>query len=81
MLQTLLFKISTVTSEDPDHPVDNLIVFSKQSRGWQSERYIPFPQDITFDFNGRVHLRNIKLICHKYKVPTRIHVLASVCKK
>ena len=51
------FKIVYSSSEDPDHPVTELLDPSVNSWGWLSARYCQYPQEIILQFTQIVQLQ------------------------
>ncbi|KAI8914250.1 hypothetical protein EDD86DRAFT_198858 [Gorgonomyces haynaldii] len=45
--------------------------------GWQSERFCQYPQQLVVQFNHLSRLSKIQILCHHYKIPTRIELLYS----
>ena len=64
--------------EDQDHPATELEDNTEDSKGWESSRFSEFPQTIIIQFQEIVNLQEIQLLCHEFKIPTRIEFFAYV---
>ena len=65
------------SSEDPDHPVDELLVHSSNTSGWQSGRFCDFPQDLTIHFERPVHLSQIQFLSHQSKISSKLELFTA----
>lgn len=45
----LPFQVEDFSSEDPQHPAQNLLSVKKENRGWQSLQGSQFPQHVLLD--------------------------------
>ena len=71
----LKFKIVYSSSEDPDHPVMELLDPSINSWGWLSDRYCEYPQEIIVQFTQIIHLKQLQFLSHQSKISKRIEIL------
>lgn len=55
------FKVKAVTSEDPDHPVTEVHLLAPHSRGWRSEKFCSYPQDMLLDLSRPTHVHQIQV--------------------
>ena len=46
-----------------------------QTRGWQSQRFWTYPQEIIVGFPCSVHLKSIQIVFHEIKLPSRVELL------
>lgn len=44
------------------------------TRGWQSQRFCTYPQEIVIGFPCKVHLKNINICFHEHKVPSKVEL-------
>lgn len=73
----LRFVVASCSSEDEEHPARELHNTTQQSRGWQSAHFAPFPQELLLRFEGLVHISELQLLCHQYKIPSRVELSTS----
>ncbi|KAG8468904.1 hypothetical protein KFE25_007422 [Diacronema lutheri] len=73
----LRFVVASCSSEDDEHPARELHNTTAQSRGWQCAHFAPFPQELLLRFEGLVHLSQLQVLCHQYKIPSRVELFTS----
>lgn len=44
------------------------------TRGWHSQRFCTYPQEIVIGFPCKVHLKNIDICFHEQKVPSKVEI-------
>ena len=69
-LSKLPYRIISYSSEDPQYPLSNLI--QQNGKGWQSNRFCIYPQEILIQFNFPVNINQINVIINEKKIPTSI---------
>ena len=42
--------------------------------GWHSQRFCIFPQELILQFQGGVHITQIKLLAHETKIPSKVEL-------
>ena len=67
----LKYRLVGVSTEDPENPFYSLISGYK-SNGWCSVRYSTYPQELLIQFCRPCRLRQINLVLHEYKIPSKI---------
>ena len=55
------FRVQAVTSEDPDHPVTEVHLLAPHSRGWRSDKFCSYPQEILLDLLRPTHVHQIQV--------------------
>lgn len=70
----LSYRVVACSSEDEQHPARELQHYSTSSRGWQSERFCKFPQELVLRFQGRVVLHQVQVLSHQFKIPSRVEL-------
>ena len=75
--QKLPYTISSVSSEDQDHPATELLVQHPDSPGWQTERYSQFPQEIELQLSAPARLVQLQVLSHEFKTPRTAVIYAS----
>lgn len=70
----LSYAIHFVTSEDKDGPATELHRRSTDSRGWHSEKFCDFPQEVIVSFEGEVAIDAIQILGHEFKIPTKVEM-------
>lgn len=73
-MSKIKFRIISFSSEDSQYPASELLTQSPQSRGWQSARFCDFPQEITFQFMSPIRLKQLQILCHQSKIPSKIEI-------
>ena len=67
----LKYRLVGVSSEDPENPFYSLISGLKND-GWCSVRYSTYPQELLIQFCRPCRLRQVNLLLHEYKIPSKI---------
>lgn len=63
------------TSEDPDYPAAQLNNVSPSTKGWQSERFCTFPQELGFELDdGDASITQIQVLSHQLKIASKIEI-------
>ena len=70
-ISKLPHKLIESTTEDPDHPLRELLRGLKGS-GWFSSRFSQFPQEIYIQFAQPVNIRQINMVIHEKNIPAQI---------
>ena len=76
--QKLTFRIVDFSGEDPQYPVTELLTGSPQSKGWQSQRFCDWPQQITFQFFAPVKLKQLQFLSHQSKISSKIELFMAL---
>jgi centrosomal protein CEP104 len=75
----LSYNIYTVTSEDPDHSAKELSLASSsldssESKGWVSQRFCIYPQELILQFPTPVRLKQLQILLHQNKIPNKVEL-------
>ena len=70
----LKYKIIYCSGEDQDYPVTELLDPSSNSRGWQSQKFCDYPQEIIIQFPQLVSLKSLQFLSHQSKVASKIEL-------
>lgn len=73
-MSKIKFRVISCSGEDPQYPVTELLTQSPQSKGWQSPRFCDYPQEITLQFTSPVRIKQLQLLCHQSKIPSKIEL-------
>lgn len=73
-MSKIKFRVISCSGEDPQYPVTELLTQSPQSKGWQSPRFCDYPQEITLQFTSPVRVKQLQLLCHQSKIPSKIEL-------
>lgn len=73
-MSKIKFRVISCSGEDPQYPVTELLTQSPQSKGWQSPRFCEYPQEITLQFTAPVRIKQLQLLCHQSKIPSKIEL-------
>lgn len=69
----LSYRVYKVSSQDMNYPVTELLISDiNQTRGWQSQRFCEYPQEIILEFPCKVSLKHIQILCHTSKIPSKV---------
>ena len=68
------FKIIYCSGEDPKYPVTELLDPTVNSKGWQSEKFCQYPQEIILQFAGTVYLSQLQFLSHQAKISSKIEL-------
>jgi centrosomal protein CEP104 len=74
----LNFKIVACSSEDDKFPIVSLYS-PEASRGWCSQQWCEYPQEIVLQFDTLSHITQIQLLSHQYKIATTIELFIGTC--
>ncbi len=70
----LKFRVVAATSEDPDHPVSEVHLLAPHSRGWRSEKFCHYPQEILLELPRACHLHQMQVLSHQYLIASRVDI-------
>ena len=73
MSHKVKYKVISFSSEEQDFPVSSLLV--PGTDGWNSKRFCNYPQEITLEFYGIVHVNKIELVSDSRKISSSIDIL------
>lgn len=65
---------NNVTSQDPSFPLNNLLNKTNK-RGWISNRFCTYPQEIIVEFHSYVNIKQINILINESKIPTIIEII------
>jgi centrosomal protein CEP104 len=69
------YKVVSFSSEDGDYPAAQLNTVSPSTRGWQSVRFCPYPQELGFEMlDGYVIISQIQLLSHQSKISNKVEI-------
>ena len=74
-LTKLKYRLVSYSSQDPQHPITDLINNFSETEGWQSIRFCDYPQEITIQFLSPVTLKQIQFLSHHYKITSKIEIM------
>lgn len=74
-LTKLKYRLVSCSSQDPQHPISDLVNNFSESEGWQSIRFCDYPQEITLQFLSPVSIKQIQFLSHHYKIASKIEIL------
>ena len=68
------YRIIYGSGEDPDFPVTELLDPSVNSRGWQSQKFCTYPQEIILQFPSVINLKQLQFLSHQSKISQKIEL-------
>ena len=74
-LNKLKYRLVSCSSQDPLHPISDLINNFSENEGWQSIRFCDFPQEITLQFLSPVTIKQMQFLSHHYRIASKIEIL------
>mmetsp|Transcript_2687 Transcript_2687/g.4774 ORF Transcript_2687/g.4774 Transcript_2687/m.4774 type:complete len:965 (-) Transcript_2687:91-2985(-) len=74
MPSKIRFKIVFCSSEDPEFPVSELNYHTPHTKGWLSQRFCDYPQEIGIAFDSLTHIQQLQILSHESKVATKIEL-------
>ena len=75
-MDTVPFKVFKVSSFDPAYEASELETSDPNSKGWQSQRFCNFPQQLILQFKSNVKLKALQFLCHQSKIPSAVELVA-----
>ncbi|XP_074654970.1 centrosomal protein of 104 kDa-like [Tubulanus polymorphus] len=66
------FHVIHVSGQDDLHKAAELNTHSPITKGWQSQRFCLYPQDLVIQLEKRCRLRKIQLLSHQYLIATKV---------
>lgn len=74
-MSKLRFTTVHCSGEDEEYPVSELNQHTPHTRGWQSERFCSYPQELGFELQGgECHISQVQILSHQSKIATKIEV-------
>lgn len=73
-LQKLKYRIIYCSGEDQDYPVTELLDATSNTRGWQSQKFCDYPQEIIVQFPTVVNLKQLQFLSHQSKIASKIEL-------
>ena len=74
----LRYSIVSCDSQDAAHPVTELLTHSPATKGWLSAKFCDWPQQLTVQFEGTVHVTALQFLAHQFAISTRLDIYTAV---
>ena len=72
---SIRFRVVYSSSEDPVYPSSELNTHIPTTKGWQSLKFCPFPQELGFQLvDGDCKLSQVQILSHQFKIATKIEI-------
>jgi centrosomal protein CEP104 len=69
------FRVVHSSSEDSGYPSSELNAHSPSTRGWQSDKFCQFPQELGFELvKGESKLSQVQILSHQSKIATKVEI-------
>ena len=69
------FRVVHSSSEDSGYPSSELNEHSPSTRGWQSDKFCQFPQELGFQLSrGASQLSQVQILSHQSKIATKVEI-------
>ena len=80
-MEKLRFHVARASSEDPEFPAAELNsdAHSPNTRGWQSEPFCDFPQELVLQFEGVVNLAQLQILSNECKIAQKVELFVGMC--
>lgn len=73
------FRVVHASSEDSGYPSSELNAHHPSTRGWQSLKFCPFPQELGFQLtNGDSKLSQVQILSHQSKIATKVEIFLGI---
>ena len=72
-LSILKYRVIGASTEDPEHPLFSILSQSP-TEGWASVRFSAYPQEILIQFPNPIRLRQLNILLHQHRIPSKIDV-------
>ena len=72
-LSVLKYRVIGASTEDPEHPLFSILSQSP-TEGWASVRFSSYPQEILIQFPNPIRLRQLNLLLHQHRIPSKIDI-------
>jgi centrosomal protein CEP104 len=73
----LKFRVVYFSSQDSEHTVTELLKHGPQSKGWLSEKFCNYPQELILQFSCPVRIRQLQFLSHQSKISSKIELYIS----
>lgn len=78
MTRKIKFKVLYATSQDDDHRVIQLNEHSVSTKGWMSERFCTYPQEIILELEYQTRIRKIQILSHECFIASEVEFYVGV---
>ena len=68
------YKVIYCSGEDPQFPVTELLDPTVNSKGWQSQKYCTYPQEIILQFQGVINISQLQILSHQSKIASKVEL-------
>lgn len=62
------------TSEDPEYPSRELNTVNPSTKGWHSDRFCSYPQEVGFQLQSESKVLQIQVLSHQYMISSKIEI-------
>mmetsp|Transcript_9912 Transcript_9912/g.8858 ORF Transcript_9912/g.8858 Transcript_9912/m.8858 type:complete len:843 (-) Transcript_9912:96-2624(-) len=74
-MSKLRFHVVDFTSEMDGYPAEELNVHGPNTKGWQSDKFTTYPQEIVIELDdGEARLSQIQILSHQSKISSKIEI-------
>ncbi len=77
----LSFEVIQCSGQEKDYPVEEIRKSQSKSKGWQSQRFCEYPQEITLKLGELCQIKQIEFLSHQSKICTKIEIYISPDQK
>ena len=68
------YKVIYCSGEDTQFPVTELLDPTVNSKGWQSQKYCTYPQEIILQFQGVINVSQLQILSHQSKIASKVEL-------
>ena len=80
MAQKIAFQVVYATGSDDDYSSSTLENHGPSVRGWRSERFCVYPQEIVLQLPAPIRVRKLQLLSHQYLVARKVELFVGRCR-
>jgi len=78
MPKKLEFQVVHVSGYDSNHGPRELEIHSPVTKGWQSQRFCVYPQEVVLRLTEPANLKKLQILSHQYLVASKIEIFAGM---
>ena len=72
--QKIKFRVVYATGSDDDYDCSALEHHGPSIKGWRSERFCVYPQEMVLQLPGKIRIRKLQILVHQYLIPRRVEL-------
>ena len=81
MTQKIKFQVVYATGSDEDYSSSALENHGPTVKGWRSERFCVFPQELVLQFPSPIRVRKLQLLSHQFLIARKVELFIGNCRQ